>query len=79
MLVCKDGKSDVNSDIMVDFWVASYEENIQTGEVKLIENFSGLTKIEQTTTQKYLGIIISSFGNNKANIDYINWCYEEDF
>ena len=71
MLVCKDGKSDVNSDIMVDSWVTSYEENIQSGEVKLIENFSGLTKIEQTTTQKYLGFIISSSGNNMANIDYI--------
>jgi hypothetical protein len=71
MLICKDGKSDLNSDIMVDSWVTSYEENIQTGEIKLIENFSGLTKIEQTRTQKYLGFIISSSGNNMANIDYI--------
>ena len=43
----------------------------KTGEVKLIENFSGLTKIEKTQTQTYLGFVISNTGNNMANINQV--------
>ena len=71
MLICKDGKSDLFSDLMVDTWDTHYEENPQTGKMELIENFRGLTKIEQTQTQTYLGFVISSSGNNMANIEQL--------
>ena len=60
MLVCKDGISDVNSDLFVDNWEINYKENPNTGkgETDLIENFSGLIKIEKTQKQTYLGFVI---------------------
>jgi hypothetical protein len=59
MLICKDSERVLNSDLMVDRWEVNYEDNLKTGEVCLIENFSGLTKIEETKTQTYLGFVIS--------------------
>ena len=47
MLVCKDGVNDVNSDLFVDNWETNYEENPTTGNIELIENFSGLIKIRK--------------------------------
>ena len=51
---------------MVDGWNANYEDD--GNEVNLIETFSGLVNIEKTNEQKYLGYIISSKGDNMANI-----------
>jgi hypothetical protein len=70
-LICKDGASDVYNNLMVDSWETFYEENQKIWQIKLIENFSGLTQIEKTQTQTYLGFVISNTGNNMANIDQL--------
>ena len=54
---------------MVDSWEASYEEDENTGVLSLKENYKGLTKIEKTTKQMYLGFVISDSGDNMANIE----------
>ena len=71
MLVGKNPLSVHNSDIMVDTWEAKYEDNPETGDAHLVETFSGLSKIEQTDEQMYLGFVISSTGNNMANIEQL--------
>jgi hypothetical protein len=71
MLICKDGVSDVNNDLFVDNWEISYKENPNTGETDLVENFSGLIKIEKTRNKTYLGFVISSKGDNMENIKQI--------
>ena len=58
-------------DLMVDDWSVKYEECSKTGEVELTEHFVGQTKIEQVQTQKYLGFVLSSTGENMANINAI--------
>ena len=60
MLICKDGDSDVYNNLMVDSWETFYEENKKNGQIKLIENFSGLTKIEKTQTQTYLVLLFQT-------------------
>ena len=71
MLICRDGKSDLFTDLMVDKWDKEYEENPETGELQLVETYKGQTKVEQTETQTYLGFVISSTGNNMANIEHL--------
>ena len=71
MLISKDRDSVFNSDIMVDNLEAKYEENSLTGDLSLIEKYSGLTKVEQTDKQMYLGFVISSIGDNMANIEQV--------
>ena len=56
---------------MVDNWETRYEENVSTGELYLKESYTGQVKIEQTTKQTYLGFVISSSGDNMANIEQI--------
>jgi hypothetical protein len=68
MLVGKSAQNTVNSDLLVDKWTVKYEENVLTGEGELVEMYSGLTKIEKTKEQKYLGFVLSSTGDNMANI-----------
>ena len=68
MLICKEGESVLNSDLMVDSWEVKYQDSPEDG-LQLTENYHGLTKIKQTKTQKYLGFVISSSGDNMANIN----------
>ena len=68
MLVGKNSKNVINSGLLVDKWSANYEENVQTGEAELVEMYSGQTEIENVTEQKYLGFVLSSTGDNMANI-----------
>jgi hypothetical protein len=68
MLVGKNTKNVINSKLMVDKWTENYTENINTGEAELEEVFCGLTEIEQTSEQKYLGFVLSNTGDNMANI-----------
>ena len=67
MLVGKDTKGVPNTDIMVDVWDTKYEEDTNTGNVELVETFTGLTTVKKTEEQKYLGCVISSTGNNMEN------------
>ena len=68
MLVGKNVQS-VNSKLMVDEWSVNYVENEQTGEADLNEMYCGLTGIEKTNEQKYLGFVLSNTGDNMANIN----------
>ena len=68
MLICKEGESTLYSDLMVDSWEVKYQDSQGDG-LKLTEKYQGLTKIGQTKTQKYLGFVISSSGDNMANIN----------
>ena len=40
--------------------IVEYKDNIQTGDVDLIETFDGQVVIEKATEQKYLGFVLSS-------------------
>ena len=71
MLVGKDTSTVINSNLMVDNWSVQYIENKQTGEDDLKETYCGLTKIKKTNEQKYLGFVLSSTGDNMANIRVI--------
>ena len=68
MLVGKNLKNDINSGLLVDNWSVNYVENIQTGEAELVESYTGQTEIENVTEQKYLGFVLSSTGDNMANM-----------
>ena len=69
MFIHKDGVSDLNNDLQVDRWETGYDEDLKTGNISLTESFCGLTKIKQTQKQTYLGFVISSTGDNMANIE----------
>ena len=71
MLICKDDHSVIDSDLLVDSWEVQYVDNPSTGKLTLSESFKGLTRVGKTKNQTYLGFVISSTGNNMANIDVI--------
>ena len=71
MLICKGNESVLYSDLMLDSWDVKYEDNSETGKTSLIETFHGLKKIEQTSTQTYLGFVLSCKGDNMAHINMI--------
>ena len=68
MIVGRNRKNEINSDLLVDKWTVEYHENLQTGEAELVEQYCGLTEIGQTEEQKYFGFVLSSTGDNMANI-----------
>ena len=67
MLVGKDIENVINSDLMVDNWKVEYKEN-DNGEDEFLESYVGQVPIGKTDEQKYLGFILSSKGDNMANI-----------
>ena len=68
MIVGKDISTVINSNIMVDKWSVSYTENVTTGKGNLKEIYCGLTEVEKTANQKYLGFVLSNTGDNMVNI-----------
>ena len=70
MLIGKNSESLIDSD-MVDNWKIEYEDNSTTGEADLVETYSGHIAIKKTDEQKYLGFVLSSKGDNMANINQI--------
>ena len=58
----------MNSDLHVDSWTVQYEDSIDTGDMDLVETFNGQVVMENTTSQKYLGFVLSSTGDNMVNI-----------
>ena len=68
MLIGKDTKNVLSSDLVVDSWTVSYKDNLKTGDYELVEKYEGPVNIEQTDKQKYLGFIISNIGDNMVNI-----------
>ena len=71
MLVGNNCKDVINNELFVDGWVEEYVENPETGETDLIDKYMGEVPIGKTKEQKYLGFVISSEGDNMANIKAI--------
>ena len=55
----------------MDSWTVQYEDNIQTGDMDLVETYDGQVVMESTTSQKFLGFVLSSTGSNMANISEV--------
>ena len=68
MIVGKKQENIINNKLFVDGWKEDYIENIETGEINLVDNYIGEVPIEEVKEQKYLGFVISSIGNNLVNI-----------
>ena len=68
MIIGKGQENFRINPIYVDNWSEEYIENNLTGETDLEEKFEGKIKVEQVQQQKYLGFVLSSTGNNLANI-----------
>ena len=71
MLIGKNSESIIDSVLMDDNWKIEYEDNSTTGEADLVETYSGQIAIKKTDEQKYLGFVLSSKGENMANINQI--------
>ena len=71
MLVGKDTENVINNELFVDKWIIDYKKNNDTGEDDIEESYSGQVPIGKTTEHKYLGFVISSTGDNMANINQI--------
>ena len=68
MLIGKQQETALNSPLCVDNWSVEHVENPATGDTELVETYTGQVQIGQTAEQKYLGFILSSSGDNMANI-----------
>ena len=68
MIIGKNTESTTQSRLKVDHWVKEYKENTNTGEMTLVEYYGGQIEMNQTNEYKYLGFMISSKGDNMANI-----------
>ena len=68
MLVGEDFGNILNHSLSVDKWSVEVKT---TGDTELVETFIGQVEIGKCTEQKYLGFVISSSGNNLANIQAI--------
>ena len=69
MLVSKNGPTVHHNDMMVDSGKVRHVDNSTTGSNELVETYEGLEVIKKTDKQKYLGFILSSRGDNMANIN----------
>ena len=68
MQVGKPSNYVLESDLHVDSWTTSYQDNVKTGDLDLIETYDGPVVIEKTSSQKYLGFVLSDIGDNMVNI-----------
>ena len=68
MQVGKQSNYVLETDLHVDSWITSYQDNIKTGDLDLIETYDGPVVIEKTSSQKYLGFVLSDIGDNMVNI-----------
>ena len=71
MFVGKASNTGLNSDLYVDSWTVSYQENMKTGDLELSEVYYGRVIMEKATSQKYLGFVLSSTGDNMVNISHM--------
>ena len=68
MLIGKKLDHVVNSDLTVDKWTVERRENAETGDTDRVETYAGQVVIGKVQEQKYLGFVLSSSGDNMANI-----------
>ena len=71
MVVGKDADNIIQSTLQVDNWIEEHSENKNTGEYDLIESYVGKIDIQKTDKYTYLGFVISSKGDNLANISAV--------
>ena len=71
MIVGKNLNNAINNELLVDVWKETFIDNIETGETDLVDEYIGEIPIGETGEQKYLGFILSSKGDNMANINAI--------
>ena len=71
MIVGKCADLVKQANLQVDSWKVEHEENKDTGDYDLAEHYDGKVDIEKTDEYKYLGFVISSKGNNLANIRHV--------
>ena len=71
MLVGRDTGDIFNYNLVVDNWSTNYIEKENSTEVEIAEEYTGKVKVGKVTSQRYLGFIISSTGNNMENIKAI--------
>ena len=69
MLVSKNGPTVPHNVMMVDSWKVRHVDKPTTGSNELVETYEGMEVIKKTDKQKYLGFILSSRGDNMANIN----------
>ena len=67
MMIGKNPKHVLNSELSVDTWLLEQKENRETGNIELVETYTGPKEISNCSEQKYLGFVISSTGDNMAN------------
>ena len=60
-----------NNPIYVDNWSEEYVEDKITREMELVKKYEGKVEVEEVKQQKYLGFVLSSVGNNSANIQAV--------
>ena len=68
MLVGKNCDDLVDTELFVDNWKVEYEDDAISGQTEIVERFCGQIPMAQTDEQKYLGFVLSSTGDNMANI-----------
>ena len=68
MLIGKKKENVISSDLYVDKWTVEHQDNFVTGDTDLVEKYAGQVKMSKCDEQKYLGFILSSSGDNMANI-----------
>ena len=71
MLVGRDTGDIFNYNLVVDNWSTNYIEKENSTEVEIAEEHTGKVNVGKVTSQRYLGFIISSTGNNMENIKAI--------
>ena len=70
MLIGKETKNVFNTELFVDKQKVKHEVS-ETGVEEMVETYIGEVLIEETDEQRYLGFIMSSKGNNMANINHM--------
>ena len=68
MLVGKKLDNVLNHPLQVDNWTVEYQDNCKTGQADLVEHYDGKVDIGQVQEYTYLGFVVSSKGDNLANI-----------
>ena len=68
MVVGRNPENITQNKLQVDQWKKEYKKNNSAEGYEMVEYFDGQADIKQTEQYKYLGFVISSKGDNMANI-----------
>jgi hypothetical protein len=68
MHVGKTCIEEICPDLHVDGWKLRMVDEIETGALKQVEEFTGSHAVKEVQSEKYLGDILSSDGKNNKNM-----------